>query len=116
MRSTQFSSAPNWEQILYSYVRETDFFPPILLVKMRLAHLLNVCCLHPAWPICTQSAILERRIRWAFMWAGPVLEAPLVWNLSDLFNALMVFPNLLALLALSGLVAKAARGGDALRK
>ena len=33
-----------------------------------------------------------------------------------LFNALMVFPNLLALLALSGLVAKAARGGDALRK
>ena len=41
---------------------------------------------------------------------------PLVWNLSDLFNALMVFPNLLALLALSGLVAKAARGGDALRK
>ena len=47
---------------------------------------------------------------------GAVLEAPLVWNLSDLFNALMVFPNLLALLALSGLVAKAARGGDALRK
>ena len=47
---------------------------------------------------------------------GAVLEAPLVWNLSDLFNALMVFPNLMALLALSGLVAKAARGGDALRK
>ena len=47
---------------------------------------------------------------------GAVMEAPLVWNLSDLFNALMVFPNLLALLALSGLVAKAARGGDALRK
>ena len=47
---------------------------------------------------------------------GAVLEAPLVWNLSDLFNALMVFPNLLAPLALSGLVAKAARGGDALRK
>ena len=47
---------------------------------------------------------------------GAVLEAPLVWNLSDLFNALMVFPYLLALLALSGLVAKAARGGDALRK
>ena len=47
---------------------------------------------------------------------GAVLEAPLVWNLSDLFKALMVFPNLLALLALSGLVAKAARGGDALRK
>lgn len=41
---------------------------------------------------------------------GAVLEAPLVWNLSDLFNALMVFPNLLALLALSGLVAKGGPG------
>ena len=45
-----------------------------------------------------------------------MLEAPLVWNLSDLFNALMVFPNLLALLALSGLVSKAAREPDSLRK
>ena len=33
---------------------------------------------------------------------GSMLEAPLVWNLSDLFNALMVFPNLIALLLLSG--------------
>ena len=32
----------------------------------------------------------------------------LVWNLSDLFNGLMVIPNLIALLALSGVVAKAA--------
>ena len=47
---------------------------------------------------------------------GSMLEAPLVWNLSDLFNALMVFPNLLALLALSGLVAKEAREPDSLRK
>ena len=47
---------------------------------------------------------------------GSILEAPLVWNLSDLFNALMVFPNLIALLALSGLVAKAAREGDGLRR
>ena len=47
---------------------------------------------------------------------GSILEAPLVWNLSDLFNALMVFPNLIALLALSGLVAKAAREDDGLRR
>lgn len=33
----------------------------------------------------------------------------LVWNLSDLFNGLMVFPNLVALIFLSGIVAKAAR-------
>ena len=47
---------------------------------------------------------------------GAVLEAPLVWNLSDLFNALMVFPNLIALLALSGLVAKVSREDHELRK
>ena len=62
----------NWEQILYSYVRETDFSPPILLVKMRLAPLLNVCCLHPVWPICTQSAIRERRIRWLLCGPGQI--------------------------------------------
>ena len=39
---------------------------------------------------------------------GSALKVSLVWNLSDLFNALMVFPNLIALLALSGLVARAA--------
>ena len=37
---------------------------------------------------------------------GSALHVDLVWNLSDLFNGLMVFPNLIALLALSGLVAK----------
>ena len=47
---------------------------------------------------------------------GSMLEAPLVWNLSDLFNALMVFPNLLALLALSGLVAKVARERDPMQR
>ncbi len=40
---------------------------------------------------------------------GSMLEVDLVWNLSDLFNGLMVFPNLLALLALSGLVARYAK-------
>ena len=43
---------------------------------------------------------------------GSALHVDLVWNLSDLFNGLMVFPNLIALLALSGLVAKAARDED----
>ena len=33
-----------------------------------------------------------------------MLKVDLVWALSDLFNGLMVIPNLLALLALSGLV------------
>ena len=43
---------------------------------------------------------------------GSALQVKLVWNLSDLFNELMVFPNLIALLALSGVVAKAAHGHD----
>ena len=37
---------------------------------------------------------------------GSLQEVELVWNLSDLFNGLMVIPNLIALLALSGLVVK----------
>ncbi len=40
---------------------------------------------------------------------GSLLEVDLVWNLSDLFNGLMVFPNLLALLALSKIVADHAK-------
>lgn len=40
---------------------------------------------------------------------GSTLKVDLVWNLSDLFNGLMVFPNLIALLFLSGIVSKAAR-------
>lgn len=46
---------------------------------------------------------------------GSFLKVQLVWNLSDLFNALMVFPNLIALLFSSSLVAKAARGEDILK-
>lgn len=40
---------------------------------------------------------------------GSFLKVELVWNLSDLFNGLMVIPNLLALLALSGLISKLTR-------
>ncbi len=47
-----------------------------------------------------------------FIVLGSFLKVQLVWNLSDLFNALMVFPNLIALIALSGVVAKAARDED----
>lgn len=43
-----------------------------------------------------------------FIIVGSVLKVDLVWNLSDLFNGLMVIPNLLALLALSGFVARMA--------
>ena len=44
-----------------------------------------------------------------FIAVGSFQKVSLVWDMSDMFNGLMVIPNLLALLALSGVVAKAAR-------
>ncbi|MCH4889463.1 sodium:alanine symporter family protein [Acidaminobacter sp. JC074] len=37
---------------------------------------------------------------------GPLLDVELVWSLADSFNALMVIPNLIALVGLTGLVVK----------
>jgi len=36
-----------------------------------------------------------------------VLKLDLVWELSDFFNGIMVFPNLIALIGLAKLVSKA---------
>ena len=48
-----------------------------------------------------------------FIFLGSCLSNDLVWELSDLFNQLMVIPNALALLALSSLVVKAGQNrGD----
>ena len=41
-----------------------------------------------------------------FTFAGPFLAIDVVWNIADIFNGLMAFPNLIALLALGGVVAK----------
>ena len=40
---------------------------------------------------------------------GSSLKLELVWSLADFFNGLMVIPNVLALLALSGLVVRASK-------
>ena len=45
-----------------------------------------------------------------FIFLGSILSNDLVWELADLFNQLMVIPNVIALIALSALVAKASRG------
>jgi AGCS family alanine or glycine:cation symporter len=52
----------------------------------------------------------------AFMFVGSFQKVNLVWDMSDMFNGLMVIPNLLAVLALSGLVAKTARDQTPLKK
>lgn len=40
---------------------------------------------------------------------GPFMTVAAVWNIADIFNALMAIPNLIALLALSGVTAKETR-------
>ena len=35
---------------------------------------------------------------------GPYMTVEAVWNIADIFNGLMAFPNLIALCALSGVV------------
>lgn len=48
----------------------------------------------------------------AFIIAGSSLKVDLVWSLSDLFNGLMVLPNLLALLALAKVVSNVTKEKD----
>ena len=40
---------------------------------------------------------------------GPYMTVKAVWNITDIFNALMAFPNLIALLALNGVIVKETR-------
>lgn len=48
-----------------------------------------------------------KAFRWAYILAvfiGPYMTVSAVWTLADIFNGLMAFPNLIALIALSGVV------------
>ncbi len=49
-----------------------------------------------------------------FVILGSMLKVELVWELADFFNGLMVIPNVLALLALSGIVVKISKNKDKL--
>ncbi|MDD3164625.1 MAG: alanine:cation symporter family protein, partial [Oscillospiraceae bacterium] len=52
--------------------------------------------------------LLVKIYRWIYILAvlvGPYLTVAAVWNLADVTNGLMAFPNLIALLALSGVAA-----------
>ena len=44
-----------------------------------------------------------------FIFGGTLVQNDLVWELQDMFNQLMVLPNVIALLALSGVVAASAK-------
>ncbi|UWG96069.1 sodium:alanine symporter family protein [Dehalobacter sp. DCM] len=60
----------------------------------------------------TKSMKLVLIYRWLYIFAvfiGPYMTVAAVWNLADIFNGMMAFPNLIALIALSGVVAKETR-------
>lgn len=47
--------------------------------------------------------------RWLYIacvFIGPYMTVSAVWTIADIFNGLMAIPNLIALLALSGIVVR----------
>ena len=59
-----------------------------------------------------KAAILYSALAVIFIFLGTVMKSNLVWELQDMFNQLMVLPNVIALLLLSGLVAASARKSE----
>lgn len=65
---------------------------------------------------CVEYLFGERSVPWyrilfsLIVFPGAVLELEIVWKISDIFNGLMAFPNLIALAALSGVVIKETDG------
>ncbi len=60
--------------------------------------------------LCGKKAIMPYRVVWvAAVMAGSVVSMPLVWDFSDLMNAMMAIPNLIALLLLSGVAVSETR-------
>ncbi len=51
-----------------------------------------------------KATVVYSVIAVAFIFAGSMLSNDLVWELSDMFNQLMVIPNVIALFALAGMV------------
>lgn len=52
-----------------------------------------------------KSIVFYRVIFILLVFAGSTMSLSLVWNLADIFNALMAIPNLISLLLLSGVIA-----------
>ena len=56
-----------------------------------------------------KAAVVYTVMAIGFVFLGSVFQNDFVWNLTDLFNNLMVIPNVIALVALGSLVVKSAR-------
>lgn len=71
--------------------------------------------LYDQFPGATAGGEHRLHLAWRVLWcviifAASTLDLQLVWRLGDIANAAMAFPNLIALLALSGVVFALARG------
>lgn len=53
-----------------------------------------------------KSTLIFRIIYISAVFIGPYLTVSAVWNIADIFNALMAVPNVIALICLSGITAK----------
>lgn len=64
-----------------------------------------------------KSAVVYSVIALIFIFLGTLMSNDLVWELTDMFNNLMVIPNAIALFALTGMVVRSTHGaGKALQK
>ena len=58
--------------------------------------------------LCNGKQAVVKTFRWVYILAvfiGPFMTVKAVWKIADIFNGLMAVPNLIALVALSGVVA-----------
>ncbi len=62
-----------------------------------------------------KAAVAYSLIALAFIFLGTLMSNTLVWELTDMFNNLMVIPNAIALFALTGMVVKSTHGVGAKR-
>ena len=62
------------------------------------------------WLFGKKSVLVYEIIALVFVFLGTLASNDLVWELSDMFNQLMVIPNAIALAALSGMVLACIRG------
>ena len=58
-----------------------------------------------------KATVIYSIIAVAFIFCGSLLSNDLVWSCADMFNNLMVIPNVIALVALGGVVVSATKIG-----
>ena len=57
----------------------------------------------------SMASVIYRILYILAVFVGPYMTITTVWSLADIFNGLMAIPNMIAIFALSGVVAKGTR-------